>query len=97
MGALDEVSTAIGSLTARLDTLADDMRKHAVVSQDTHDNLVRLNSKVDGILVDMEAMRPVVEKVKKWEQRAIAIAAAGSVVGSLFWERLFSTIKGWFA
>lgn len=96
MGTVDEISEAIGSLRAQMVALSAQVERSFLVSSSTHEVVHELKSTVSKMGADLETMKPVVEKVKKWEQRVIAVAAMGSVIGSLFWERLFSTIKGLF-
>lgn len=86
MASLDEISQAIGSLQANVTFLTVQVAPIADLKADVSD-----------IKDDMAAMRPVVKKVERWEQRIIGISAVVSAIITIVGTGLLAKIKGWFA
>lgn len=86
MADLDEISVAIGRLTADVSYL------RAAV-----DPLDDLKSDVKEIKANVEAMQPVVKKVQRWEQRIIGVSAVISAIVTVVGAGLLGKIKEWFS
>lgn len=86
MADLDEISVAIGRLTADVSYL------RAAV-----DPLDDLKSDVKEIKANVEAMQPVVKKVQRWEQRIIGVSAVISAIVTVVGTGLLSKIREWFS
>lgn len=81
MASIDEVSFAIGELRGQSATLIRASREHAVETKMIRLQLQDVLDELKSVKSDVTEMKPVVGRVKKWEQRAIGLSLLGGLSG----------------